>query len=100
MSTFKIGDEVQYSWKKGYLGKIIDDSGFLLMIEELDGNIVWVPSNDLELFELTTPPELTTEEYHKVMEEVSLLFEDYKKCECGKDKHGFARHSQWCRLYE
>lgn len=23
-----------------------------------------------------------------------------KVCECGKEKHGFARHSTWCDLYE
>jgi len=22
------------------------------------------------------------------------------KCECGKDKHGFASHSDWCNKYE
>lgn len=27
-------------------------------------------------------------------------FNPERKCECGKEKHGFARHSEWCDLYE
>jgi len=39
----------------------------------------------IEIIELDAPP--------------ASLF-DTIKCECGKDKHGFASHSDWCKKYE
>lgn len=104
---FIIGDEVQYNWQKGYLGKVKDDTGPLIMVEEPDGNIIWVPSNDLELFELTTSPqnslnvdysgEITFETFEEI---TNRIYGNIPLCECGKDKHGFARHSDYCPKYE
>jgi len=33
-------------------------------------------------------------------EEDEPLIKKTKICECGKEKHGFANHSDWCPLYQ
>jgi hypothetical protein len=32
--------------------------------------------------------------------DITSVISSTKECECGKDKHGFARHSNWCVKYE
>jgi len=43
---------------------------------------------------------LTDEQYNELVcaKIITPIIE--KKCECGKDKHGFASHSPWCPKYE
>lgn len=105
LAAFDIGDTVQYTWQKGYLGTVVDNTGTLIEIKDVTGNTIWAPSHDLELFELTTPPQIqysrtTDEDLFSILDEVTRMYGDSLQCECGKEKHGFARHSDWCAKYE
>lgn len=59
----------------------------------------WIEIMDSGIGDNATPKEFDlAHEFDRLVEEGGIDKE--KVCECGKDKHGFANHSDWCPKYE
>ncbi len=96
MSNFKVGDKVRHKAAHYIHGEIVSVNPAFVRVK-------WVPpygtvyhNPEYLEFNLTikTFPESYTDNTRII--DTTVL----KQCECGKEKHGFANHTNWCPINE